>query len=135
MSKYKPLYEFLMAADGDTLPMSFGEIEALVGGLPPSARRYRPWWSNNGANTAALNGWLAAGWKTSSVDMQAQTLIFRRDPESHSDMDEDLKQLAVAAGGTRNLTQMIETIEDYMHGEMVETELGRRLRRLWPRSR
>ena len=134
MSKYEPLFEYLMSVEADELPITFKEVESIVGGLPPSAWRYRPWWSNNGANTAALNGWLAAGWKTSDVDMQAQTLVFLRDIDSGLASDSTLSRLANSAGGEDNLSQMFEAVEDYIHGEIVETELGRRLRKLWPRN-
>ncbi|RLP79060.1 hypothetical protein D9R14_09475 [Xanthobacter tagetidis] len=59
--------------------MTFAEIEALVGHpLPASARRHRAWWSNNPSNSVITWAWLAAGYKSEQVDMEAGRLVFRR---------------------------------------------------------
>lgn len=79
--KYARLYEFLKELKANEWTASFAEIEALVGfELPDSARIYRPWWANQnkrGSHTQAL-AWEMAGWKTSRVDMDAETLTFKR---------------------------------------------------------
>jgi len=79
-SKYDALANYLRRQDSDRIKMSFRQIEDLIeGGLPPAAWKHRAWWSNNLSNASARNGWRAAGWKTSKVDMQNQTLVFIRD--------------------------------------------------------
>ncbi|MAT34676.1 MAG: hypothetical protein CMK06_05985 [Ponticaulis sp.] len=79
MSKYEPLKQFLVAKGQGAIPMSFEEIERLVGEkLPPSAFKHRPWWSNNPSNSVITRAWLEAGYKTSSVDMAGRKLIFRK---------------------------------------------------------
>ncbi len=60
--------------------MAFEEIEAVIkDSLPPSARKHRPWWSNNPSNSVITRSWLAAGYKTARVDMVSERLVFVRD--------------------------------------------------------
>ncbi len=79
MSKYEALGQFLKERREAQVAMTFAEIERLIGApLPPSAHRHRPWWSNNGANSALTRVWLDAGFKSEQVDMAGQKLVFRR---------------------------------------------------------
>jgi hypothetical protein len=79
MSKYEPLTDFLKAQKLDTCPLSFGEIERILGAeLPPSSKTHRAWWSNNPSNNVMTKAWLAAGWETEQVDMNARKLVFVR---------------------------------------------------------
>lgn len=79
MSRYGALCDHLRAAKGGDVPMSFAEIEAVVGApLPLSARRHRGWWSNNPGNSGATRAWLDAGYRTAEVDMAGERLVFRR---------------------------------------------------------
>ena len=78
--KYRRLYAHLYDKEDGQWLTSFREIEAILGfQLPASARRYRPWWANQkgGGHSQAL-AWTAAGWETSKVDMEAETLLLRR---------------------------------------------------------
>lgn len=85
MSKYDRLAEHLKARSDACIPMRFADIERLVGGpLPPSARKHRPWWSNNPANSPMTRAWLEAGYKTESVDMGGEKLVFRRAAHAHA---------------------------------------------------
>ncbi len=77
MLKYAPLENYLSKVDAETVPMSFAHIESIIGGdLPPSARRHRPWWSNNSSNSSVTRAWIAAGFKTTQVDMDNESLVF-----------------------------------------------------------
>ncbi|MCC6917995.1 MAG: hypothetical protein IT548_02260 [Alphaproteobacteria bacterium] len=79
MSKYGSLTTFLNAQAGSSLPMTFRDVEKVIGAsLPPSAFRHRPWWSNNPGNNVMTKAWLEAGWVTSDVDVPGQKLVFRR---------------------------------------------------------
>lgn len=79
VSKYQPLADFLQRSPSGSVRLSFARIERILGcRLPPSARRYRAWWSNNRHNRACTRVWLAAGWRTQDVDMGAQLLNFVR---------------------------------------------------------
>lgn len=79
MSKYDPLTSHLQQRQLRTVPMTFGEIEKVLGfALPPSSRVHRAWWSNNPSNNVMTKAWLAAGYETRDVDIEAQKLIFQR---------------------------------------------------------
>ena len=77
--KYDRLTEHLRRQTAGEAPMTFAEIETLIGAaLPPSARNHRPWWSNNSSNSAHTRAWLDAGYKSERVDMGSERLVFRR---------------------------------------------------------
>jgi hypothetical protein len=81
MSKYAALGQFLDSQRGHQVPLSFREIEALLGfGLPKSAREFPPWWANqvNGGHSQC-RAWMAKGWRTSQVDLARERLVFIRD--------------------------------------------------------
>lgn len=78
MSKYEPLRRFLEANGAETVAMSFAQIESLLGFKLPASHRYRAWWSNNTFNNVMTNAWIAAGYKTEQVDIEARKLVFRR---------------------------------------------------------
>ena len=79
MSKYQPLEAHLRNAGRAQVPMTFGEIEKIIGaGLPPSAFKHRAWWSNNPSNSVITHAWLEAGYKTADVDLPGRKLMFHR---------------------------------------------------------
>lgn len=79
MSKYEPLGEYLKIQGTERVPMTFAEIERVIGvKLPPSAGKHRPWWSNNPDNSAMTRVWLDAGFESEQVDMPGRKLVFRR---------------------------------------------------------
>lgn len=79
MSKYATLGRHLKEQARDTIPMTFTEVERVLGTeLPPSAYRHRAWWSNNPENNVATREWLDAGFETERVDIEQQRLVFRR---------------------------------------------------------
>ena len=79
MGKYEPLIEFLKSTSRSEVPITFDEIEKVIGrNLPRSANEYRAWWSNNPTNSVMTKAWLEAGWKSEQVDMEARKLVFRR---------------------------------------------------------
>ncbi|MXY24878.1 MAG: hypothetical protein F4Y45_10200 [Acidobacteria bacterium] len=78
-SKYTPLESHLRDSGHARVPMTFGEIEQVIGaGLPPAARRHRALWSNNPGNWVMTKAWLAAGYETEKVNMEKQRLVFRK---------------------------------------------------------
>lgn len=78
-SKYSPIESHLRDSGQERVPMTFQQIERVIGApLPPSAFRDRAMWSNNRANWVMTQYWLAAGYKTESVDMKNGRLVFRR---------------------------------------------------------
>jgi hypothetical protein len=82
MGKYEPLGRFLREQGASEVPMSFADIERILGTkLPPKAQNIRAWWSNNPSNNVMTKVWLQAGFKTVQVDMAARRLVFRRSRE------------------------------------------------------
>lgn len=79
MSKYASLTTHLSEKRQISIPMTFEKIEEVVGfELPPSAYNHRAWWSNNPTNNVMTHAWLKAGYKTASVDMEGQKLVFKK---------------------------------------------------------
>ena len=79
MSKYNPLRESLQKRRGDQAAMSFAEIESILGfSLPASARQFREWWANTRGSHVQAAAWLDAGWQTSQVDVERESLVFTR---------------------------------------------------------
>lgn len=79
MSKYAPLESHLRKSGQTQVPMTFKQIEEVIGTrLPDSAVEHRAMWSNNPANWVMTKAWLAAGYKTADVDIEKRKLVFRR---------------------------------------------------------
>jgi hypothetical protein len=78
MGKYSPLADFLRAQQRDEVPMTFAEIERIVGSPLPRSHRYRSWWSNNSFNSVMTKVWLDAGFRSSDVDIKRRKLVFRK---------------------------------------------------------
>ena len=78
-SKYAPLESHLRDSGRPQVPMTFGDIEHVIGApLPPAAFRHRALWSNNPSNWVMTKAWLAAGYKTMNVDMEHAKLVFQK---------------------------------------------------------
>lgn len=83
MSKYTPLAEFLEKSKKTEIPMNFKDIENLIGGdLPASSKKYPAWWSNESTTHVQAVAWKNAGYKTTEVDLEGETLVFRRIPKT-----------------------------------------------------
>jgi hypothetical protein len=79
MPKYDPLCTYLRAQHFDEVPMTFAEIERVIGAkLPEKSQAHRAWWSNNPSNSVMTKAWLDAGYRTERVDMAGRKLVFRR---------------------------------------------------------
>jgi len=78
MGKYSPLKEFLAANAQDYVPMTFDEIEKVLGLQLPASKQYPAWWSNNPSNNPMTKEWLEAGYETESVNTVSGKLVFRR---------------------------------------------------------
>lgn len=78
MGKYAPLREFLAKQGRELVPVKFAELESILGLRLPRSKRYPAWWSNNPSNNPMTKEWLAAGYRTESVDTSAGRLVFRR---------------------------------------------------------
>lgn len=87
MGKYDPLTAHLKSRQTSEVPMTFAEIEQLLGfALPASSATHRAWWSNNPQNNVMTRAWLRAGYRTAEVDIPGRKLVFRRTgPASETD--------------------------------------------------
>ena len=79
MGKYDALRSFLERQEGERVPMTFVEIERVIGSKLPQSQTIRAWWSNNPSNNVMTKAWLGAGYKTGEVDIEGRKLVFRRD--------------------------------------------------------
>lgn len=86
MSKYEPLTAYLRGQKPRrTIPMTFEEIERIIGTqLPQSASKHRAWWSNNSTNNVMTGAWLKAGYRTRNVDMEDRKLVFENFGQAES---------------------------------------------------
>ena len=75
-SKYQPLYQFLANLAESERPMTFTEVEQVLGSrLPRSAHQYQAWWANDKTHTQA-QAWLDAGWKTAKANLIEESVVF-----------------------------------------------------------
>src|SRR3972149_728084 len=78
-SKYFPLYRHLKRQRGDRIPMTFSEVEVVLGAaLPRSARRSRAFWSNRARGGLQAEAWLEAGYEAVEVEVRARRVVFQR---------------------------------------------------------
>ena len=121
MTKYEPLTKHLLARRMEHIAMTFPELERLLGfPLPPSARKHRAWWSNNPQNSVMTKAWLAAGYQSREVDLEAERLEFVRlnavEPEQPNPLPDHplwgaLVGIITIAPGV-DLTEPIHTVEE-----------------------
>ena len=112
--RYEALGPYLKArSHQSTVPMSFEEIEALVGELPAS-KQYPAWWSNNPSNNPLTKVWLDAGFRTEQVDIAGRKLIFR----NHEKIMRDFASIEVPTEIAKSMPGGIaEDARDFRHGE------------------
>ena len=91
MSKYDRLGVYLREQGKDYVPMTFAEIERVVGFALPKSQAHQAWWSNSTSNNLMTQVWLDAGYRTEQVDMVGRKLVFRRvaDADRTRGMQED----------------------------------------------
>jgi hypothetical protein len=96
MAKYEPLERYLRAQRADEVPMTFAEIERILGAKLPNSKFNRAWWSNNPNNNVMTLAWRNAGYLTEKVDLKNDRVVFRRigAQQAGSLSDEDRKHLA-----------------------------------------
>lgn len=78
MAKYDALEAHLRSLPGDTVRLTFEEINLILPkGLPASAYEYSPFWSNTDSHVHAV-AWQRAGWRTVGHNLKQQFVDFRR---------------------------------------------------------
>jgi hypothetical protein len=79
--KYLLLYEYLQNRYADTVVLTFGQIESLLGfALPDQARLNKQWWTNATVTPPEPNhsdSWVLAR-RVATPNLQAQTVAFER---------------------------------------------------------
>jgi len=87
-SKYAALGRYLLdRRDQALVPMSFSEIERLVGTVLPNSKRYPAWWSNNPSNNPMTKIWLAVGFRTEQVNIAEEKLVFANHDKQMREID------------------------------------------------
>jgi hypothetical protein len=77
MPKYDPLHQQLLADLARPIALTLPTMDLLVGGLPPSARTHRAWWSNEADGThIQARAWMNAGRRVTAVDFNAGLVAF-----------------------------------------------------------
>ena len=118
MSKYDALGSFLRQQRTSEVPMTFADIERVTKTrLPPSARKHRPWWSNNARNSVMTKVWLQAGFRTEQVDMEGRKLVFRRVGKESAGEPSGLKRLPETPRGPHHpMLGYLEGLMEVMPG-------------------
>lgn len=112
MSKYAALGEYLKRQRAERVPMTFAEIERITGAkLPPSASKYRPWWSNNPHNSVMTRVWLDAGFESEQVDMEKRKLVFKRVRGPNAKDDDGEKPFHPAYGYMKGLVRIMPGVD------------------------
>ena len=79
--KYLLLYKYLQSRYADTVVLTFGQIESLLGlALPDQARLNQRWWTNADVAVAETNysdSWILAS-RIATPNLLAQTVAFER---------------------------------------------------------
>ena len=73
MARWSALTDFLATAE-DTCRLTWGELSGVVGDLPPSAAKYRAWWSGDRPHVRA---WRAAGFRLEHVSLGQEVAFVR----------------------------------------------------------
>ena len=135
MGKYEPLSTHLQAAKSGEWAATFAQVEQVLGfSLPPSARKYREWWSNQaGAGHSQARGWQDAGWQVWKVDLEGEKVIFRRRPSTGSRAaavpGETVEALFDQASVYLGTADREKIVQEALRA-LCQREAGRRLARL-----
>ncbi len=80
-SKYASLHDYLKNRYADSVVLTFGQLEDLLGcALPDSARVQHEWWTStdrDAGRPACSDAWILAGRKA-SPNLLARTVVFER---------------------------------------------------------
>lgn len=89
MGKYDRLGAWLRENGARRIPMTFDEIEKVIGVALPKSQNHQAWWSNSTSNNVMTQVWLDAGYRTEQVDIAGRRLVFRRaDPPDNQGVGE-----------------------------------------------
>ena len=80
MAKYEALGEWLLGR-GAEVRVFFAQLDRIVNGLPPSARRYPAWWRGPAAISPThvqKRAWESVGYRVGELDLEREVVVFRR---------------------------------------------------------
>lgn len=100
MSKYERLGTYLREHGSEAIPMTFAEIERVVGTKLPKSQKHQAWWSNSTSNNVMTQVWLDAGYRTEQVDVAGRKLVFRRATPPVSGMKEEARMFEAPRSAT-----------------------------------
>ena len=84
-SKYASLHKYLANRYADSVVLTFGQLEDLMGApLPDSARAEQEWWTSTDRDSdksPCSDAWILAG-RTAKPNLLARTVTFERRAES-----------------------------------------------------
>lgn len=102
--RWAALADWLQSQPGrvDDIPLTFTEIEEITKSpLPESARKYRAYWANDTVSHLQSQQWLAAGWRTTYINLTEGRVTFSRIREReqayiafYSNLLDDLRKTA-----------------------------------------
>jgi hypothetical protein len=121
MSRYDALAKQLSALDDEVVELSFEEIDDLVGGLPPSARKHASWWANSKKPSGQARFWISAGRKA-QPDMTQHFVSFRRAEIEPLQAKAEPKAKASRSGPTDVTTRRPVTLVPT--GEFIRTSVA-----------
>jgi hypothetical protein len=127
MSRYAALTAKLDESDEPTIVLTFDELDAIVGGLPDSAKRYGAWWANKASSQPHSKFWLNAG-RRASPDFKKKLAIFTL---SGSVETGELAAAVVDEASSETLTEYVESsislerdLEDHIISHLEGLEPG-----------
>ena len=83
-SRYAALAQYLQRLPDtqESVPLTFEEVEAIIGDrLPANARQHRSWWANDSVSHSQSQQWLEAGWRVNRISIADQRVSFARNRE------------------------------------------------------
>lgn len=73
MAKWNLLTQYLNGVSNE-VTLSWPDLDAIVGGVPPSAAKHRPWWSGDRPH---VRSWKSAGFEFTNLQMGSQVTFVR----------------------------------------------------------
>lgn len=130
MSRYAALTGKLLESEEPRIVLTFDELDAIVGGLPDSARKYGAWWANKASSQPHSKFWLDAG-RRASPDFKAKLAVFMLDGSVETD---ELAATMVGESSSEVLTEYVESslslerdLEDQIISHLDTLEPGLKL--------
>ena len=137
-SRYAPLADYLRKSGRAEIPMTFDDIEEVIGSrLPPRASAHRAWFSNNPTSNPMTRAWLAAGYRSADVDMAKRKLVFRKIVAEQPAAE--LREIAGMPERQVSLQELESKLDSYIHdvengATVIVNRDGRQVARIIPET-